>query len=128
MSKFCANCSTWKLKSNFYGSAESGHQGYCKECSRARHAEAWRAARRKAVAIYGDACAVCGVDSEASRLEFDHVNNDGKQHRTKEQVTQWLWRVARTGQKLTEYEIQLLCVEHHKAKTAQHRAALKAAA
>lgn len=83
---------------------------YCQACKTERR----RTLRLEAIAAYGGACVCCGETEEAF-LQFDHVNDDGKQHRAdmggvKEQYA-WM--------KKMEYpdSIQLLCANCHMAKT-----------
>lgn len=78
--------------------------------------DAVRAAVRR---IYGGVCVRCGATDE---LELDHVNDDGREHRQVEAQWSLYCRIARTGERVTDWELQLLCPEHHREKTAQDRA------
>jgi hypothetical protein len=71
--------------------------------------------RSKAIAVYGGACFECKATNKI--LDFDHVNGDGKQHRLKESSDATIRRIARTGQKIKDYELQLLCCCCHWDKT-----------
>lgn len=73
-----------------------------------------------AIAIYGGCCVRCG---STDRMEFDHVNGDGAEHRKREHNQQMLRRIARTGARLPDVEIQLLCHAHHWEKTLAERRA-----
>lgn len=75
--------------------------------------------RQEAEVIYGGRCAVCGV---TGRLEFDHVDNDGSQHRAVESMTSVLWRIVAGGAPLADVRLQLLCPWHHFCKTSPKQA------
>lgn len=74
--------------------------------------------RAEAVRVYGGVCVTC---KSTDRLELDHVNNDGRAHRKIEPHTQMYARIARTGARLTDVELQLLCVPCHHTKTGLER-------
>lgn len=50
------------------------------ENERKRGREYWQNLRREALDAYGGVCSCCG-ESEELFLTFDHVNNDGAEHR-----------------------------------------------
>jgi len=74
--------------------------------------------RQHAVDIYGGACAVCGA---TDGLEFDHANGDGAEHRKAESTKSMLLRIHRTGKRLEDVELALLCSRHHGMKTGVER-------
>ena len=85
----------------------------------------WRAKRAKAVEIYGGVCVMCGG---TDRLEFDHVNGDGREHRKIEDAMATIRRIVRTGRPIEDWELRLLCWEcHHGQGSKQRRAAFDAA-
>lgn len=140
--KRCPQCKTVKPVEEFSPDAHKagGRSSKCRPCDRdrarayyaankarkaAKYQEereeiaALRAAVRKtAERIYGGACAVCG---STDRLEFDHVNNDGKAHREVEHPSQMFRRIAAAGARLTDRDLQLLCFDHHREKSAADR-------
>lgn len=77
-----------------------------------------------ALQVYGGCCARCG---STDRLEFDHVNGDGAEHRRREHNQSMLRHIALTGQRLPDVDLQLLCHEHHWEKTLAERRARAAA-
>lgn len=79
-----------------------------------------RTTKEAALRIYGSACAVCGSTQD---LEFDHVQGDGAAHRKREGNQTMLRRIARTGARLTDVELQLLCITHHREKSSAERRA-----
>jgi hypothetical protein len=80
-----------------------------------------RANRAVAIEIYGGRCVECG---STDRLELDHVNTDGNVHRAREAAQTMHGRIARAGCRLDDWDLQLLCATHHRAKTdAERRAA-----
>jgi len=70
------------------------------------------AARARARAIYGGACAECGTDAG---LEFHHPDGDGGEHRKAETMQQLCLRIARAGTPVTDRRLVLLCPRHHLA-------------
>jgi 5-methylcytosine-specific restriction endonuclease McrA len=141
--KTCAKCQEEKPTSAFSrnGCTSDGLQERCRTCCnayakarnreaisaqrRARNAadprpnrarvRAWNAANRTAaVAIYGGRCVQCG---STDRLEFDHVNTDGSEHRAVEISTVMCARIARCGRRIQDWQLQLLCHSCHRAKT-----------
>ena len=83
-----------------------------------RHRERSRTAvarrRQRAEEIYGGKCAVCG---QTELLDFDHVNSDGHEHRQVESAASMVLRIAQSGRRLDDVELQLLCHRHHGLKT-----------
>jgi hypothetical protein len=77
----------------------------------------------RALQAYGGRCAQCG---STDRLEFDHVYGDGFEHRERESNNSLITRIARLGRPIAEYELQLLCRQHHREKTAADRRAAHA--
>lgn len=102
------------------GTCKRGHpwdrntSGSCRPCTNEARRRRRRALRERAVEIYGGACAWCG---ESDLLEFDHVNNDGPEHRAWENEHKMIARIAGLGRPLPDVELQLLCKPHHQAKT-----------
>ena len=106
-----------------------GVMSHCKDCcnaaTRARYERnierernrarsAYQYERDRAIEIYGGQCEHCGfTDSPQSRLEFDHVNGDGGEHRKIESSVTMMNRLARTGKKLDDWELRLLCHDCH---------------
>ncbi len=151
--KRCPRCKTFKPEGQFARNARAadGLQAWCRDCCNA-HAKSWYAANRagvrrnqkvyrdanrpslltrqrayneqvrlEAVAVYGGECAVCGSRAD---LEFDHVNNDGREHRKTETPQAMFRRIARAGARLTDWDLQLLCPDHHRSKTSVERRAI----
>lgn len=81
--------------------------------------------RADAIAIYGGCCVICEA---TEKLEFDHVNNDGEQHRTIESHHMMLRRIVKAGARITDYELQLLCRHHHHAKPKMNQQKVELAA
>lgn len=80
---------------------------------KAIHQRFQRKARETAIALYGGCCVCCG-ETRILFLELDHINNDGKEHRSiGHNIIHWL--AKNPGQ--TEFEIQVLCANCHRAKT-----------
>ena len=71
-----------------------------------------RELRLEAVAAYGGECVCCGEDYEPY-LEFDHINNDGKQERAQRTSTLELFLKRNDWPE----GFQLLCANCHRAKT-----------
>jgi len=74
--------------------------------------ERWRIERQQAIAIYGGHCDGCG---DISNLEFDHVDNNGAEHRKTEEVKAMVHRIAELGSRLPDYRLRLLCGPCHRA-------------
>lgn len=72
--------------------------------------------RAAAEAVYGGCCERCGAGGP---FQFDHVDNDGAAHRLKEAPRDMVQRIAATGERLDDFELQLLCNDCHKVKTKQ---------
>lgn len=87
---------------------------------RAELAETAQAVRAAAVRIYGGRCTQCGSDE---RLEFDHINDDGRKHRAREHHRSMLRRIVATGTQITDFELQLLCFPCHRARSTLARRA-----
>ncbi len=86
----------------------------CESCSSRKKTNLYHL-RLKTIEAYGGACRCCGEDYEVF-LEFDHVNNDGKEHRALIgsggwNLYKWLERNGYPDM------IQLLCSNCHQAKT-----------
>ena len=87
----------------YYDPEKIGH-----ELARAR--EFAKVIRDKAIQVYGGQCENCG---SVDRLEFDHVNGDGAEHRNAESAGRMKRRIADTGRRLDDYELRLLCRPCH---------------
>ncbi len=74
--------------------------------------------RAQAIAVYGGRCVECGTTED---LEFDHVNNDGQEHRLWESNQAMLSRIVRGGEPIRDFELQLLCAFHHDVKSSPVR-------
>jgi hypothetical protein len=74
---------------------------------------AQQTAREQAVEIYGGYCVNCG---DTRDLQFDHVNGDGGTHRTVEAAHIMVRRIAATGTRITDHDLQLLCKDCHQRK------------
>lgn len=77
-------------------------------------ARRYRANRAAALVIYWGRCAVCG---STEGLELDHVHGGGAAHRAIEAHRELYARIAATGHRLPDVELQLLCQPHHREKT-----------
>lgn len=95
--KKCGRCQTEKPVEDFYKNRarHDGISNYCKKCEvavsspgrktpegRARARARARARRQSLIAELGGACSCCGEDTYEF-LQFDHINNDGADHRRK---------------------------------------------
>jgi len=91
----------------------------------ARASERRRSAEHRvaAVAVYGGQCAACG---RGEGLQFDHVHGDGEAHRRVETQVAMLRRISRTGRRLPDWQLQLLCRPCHKVKSAAEATARSA--
>jgi 5-methylcytosine-specific restriction endonuclease McrA len=76
--------------------------------------------RAAAIRVYGDTCESCGTTED---LTFDHPNGDGNAHRKVESPRVMLGRIARTGTRITDWELRLLCKPCHEEFTAEQRRA-----
>jgi len=74
--------------------------------------------RDEAIRVYGGRCEQC---SSTDRLEFDHPNGDGKAHRKVESIRRMYERIARSGVRITDWDLRLLCFDCHKSFTAEQR-------
>lgn len=70
-----------------------------------------RKERLQAIAVYGGQCEGCG---DTGGLEFDHVDNNGAEHRMKEEVAAMVHRIASTGTPIADYRLRLLCSPCHR--------------
>jgi 5-methylcytosine-specific restriction endonuclease McrA len=118
--KRCHKCATDRPRRYFALNRRrsDGLQQYCKPCHAALQRETFAQARAGAEKIYGAACAECGRTSD---LEFDHVNNDGHEHRQQESVVSMYRRIVAAGAPLEDRELQLLCQSCHLKKTSKQR-------
>ena len=141
--KRCPRCGLVKPSSEFSpdSSKRDGLASKCKQCGaevakqryyrqlereRARHRESkhdeYRRMRAVAIEVYGGKCVQCGATDD---LEFDHVNNDGHEHRKHEDNRTMLRRIYNSGKPISDYELQLLCKPCHRRKSrAVHAAAI----
>lgn len=145
--KRCPRCKTVKPLAEFAvdNSKRTGRKSLCKECDKAKAASyyaknpekkaAYYQAEREEIAalrctvrqaaerIYGGACEWCGA---TEGLEFDHVDDDGKAHREIEHHTQMFRRIVTTGERITDYQVRLLCAPCHRGPGWQERRAAHA--
>ncbi len=95
--KKCSKCHEIKLHTEFHKGKRGrfGLNAWCKECAYMAQV-AWREhnkekyqkyhkehrlkTRKKVLQAYGDECKCCG-ENTPKFLAFDHINNDGKEHR-----------------------------------------------
>jgi hypothetical protein len=127
MEKRCNGCEELKELSEFYRSraAPDGLQGRCKDCFRRYRGlnrdriYATKRAREaifkaRVIQAYGGKCTCCG-ESEYAFLTFDHVNDDGAEHRKSRK--QYATHLARWAA-LNGYpkSLQLLCANCNMAK------------
>jgi hypothetical protein len=123
--KLCPGCQIVKPFGQFEPNPKKavGISSHCRECKNEarkarysknseidRYRRRYRGAREAAIRIYGGQCEGCG---DVRNLEFDHVNGDGGEHRKIEGSTAMLRRIAAAGQRITDYELRLLCSECH---------------
>jgi len=102
----CANCNRGRAKFRTCPHHQEPQQPKSKKARRLRRR------RLECIEQYGGKCTCCGEDNWAF-LEFDHINNDGKQHRKEAGVSnmpRWLTRNSFPD------SIQLLCSNCNKAK------------
>lgn len=105
----CKDCKNEARKARYSLRLEREHaraNGYYQDKGKARYREI----RQHAIEIYGGQCEGCG---DTHDLEFDHVNGDGGEHRKVEGADAMIRRIARTGQRITDYELRLLCADCH---------------
>lgn len=138
--KECRKCGAAKPLSEFHKNKRhpDGVHPRCKECrcaeqraynaANVEQAKAWRAANREsrnatrvrrhrilkaqAIEAYGGKCACCGESHEAF-LVFDHVNDDGAEHRKSVSSGLIVWWLAQNNY---PDAIQLLCANCNTAK------------
>ena len=136
--RWCNRCSTMKLEPEFgrNKARSSGFDPYCKTCkSQTEAAKRARALREndtgylerqreytkrrnskvkaEAFQAYGEICACCGKSNKAF-LEFDHVNDDGAEHRRLVSSSSLLFQLRQDGWPMV---MQTLCANCHRAKT-----------
>lgn len=122
-SKRCTRCEIEQPIANFQPrwNRPGKYESHCRACltairttpERRARARAKRDADRAAViAIYGGRCVSCGLDDHRF-LEFDHVDDNGGEHRKIEGVSAWCSRIAREGERDERWRIQLLCRPCH---------------
>jgi hypothetical protein len=110
----CPRC-VRNLPAAFWTTSGWGKVGaYCRPCRRAIQAEE----HALALTIYGGACAECGSHD---RLHLDHIHRDGHVHRIFESAASMYRRIARAGQPIPEFDLQVLCIKHHAVKTSSER-------
>lgn len=137
--KYCPSCDTEKPAEDFSPdrARKGGRASKCRECDRARsrayyakHAderaayhqanrdrrvaamlELNTAIRASAVRVYGGACEWCGA---TDGLEFDHIDDDGAEHRDEEGQRAMYRRIAVTGERIADRRLRLLCRPCHR--------------
>ena len=121
----CKECDKEKAKAYYAANRERKAAYYAarnRELSEER-AEARALIRKMAEAVYGALCEWCGATDE---LEFDHVNDDGAEHRKRESDVTYVRRIARTGARLPDVDLRLLCVPCHRGPGWRERRAARA--
>jgi hypothetical protein len=126
----CTACDQVKPWSDFVTDRLKPHGvgARCKEGDNARsrayyaRASVRKRARRKtlraaAVAAYGGKCVDCGG---TERLQFDHPNRDGAEHRALENHHSMIRRIAETGV-LPDWDLELRCTHCHRKADAKRR-------
>lgn len=83
-----------------------------RELRNANRVKRYRILRDRAIAEYGAKCVCCGEDEQAF-LVFDHVNDDGAEHRKSVSSGLIVWWLAQNDYPDT---IQLLCANCNMAK------------
>jgi hypothetical protein len=80
--KKCSKCKKLKLLPDFNKRSDTkdGLQYSCKQCLGKSEKLRWFNLRKKALSAYGNKCQCCGERQE-NFLTFDHINNDGAEHR-----------------------------------------------
>ena len=99
---------------------------YSREADHRREYARWQSAdlRRVTLAHYGVGCVICGTSDD---LELDHVHGNGGEHRRLQGRGDKFYRYLlasgfpRECEAGGEYELQLLCHEHHLEKTTRER-------
>lgn len=91
--------------------SERHKRTYHERGGREKRAETYAADRARAVEIYGGVCVGCGSQTG---LEFDHVENNGTEHRRGENTAQMFRRIARSGSRLSDFPLRLLCFSCHR--------------
>jgi hypothetical protein len=69
--------------------------------------------RAAAIALYGGRCVSCGFD-DPRFLEFDHIDDNGGEHRAIEGGATWCARMAKRATPDDRWRIQLLCIPCHR--------------
>jgi len=89
----------------------------CKSCYSIRLKEKYRNAKIQVIEHYGGKCSCCG-ESTYEFLTVDHVNNDGKEHRTSDPFSKGnnLYKTLIRKNFEVGYELQLLCWNCNEAK------------
>lgn len=149
--KTCSSCKVRKPVEEFATDRhrKSGLLTRCKQCDRERARAYYRAnvakkaayhaahrdarvadgkanrdaIRATAARIYGGVCEWC---SAAEDLEFDHVDDDGSEHRAEEDLRAMLRRIALTGERLPDRRLRLLCRPCHRGPGWEERRAAHA--
>ena len=112
----CKHGHLWSEHAEFYMNRGKEYRR-CAECRRQRSVRDYRTKRDQCVEAYGRACAYCGED-RVEYLAFDHVNDDGKDHRYEEGSNRVSGPALLTWMIKNEYpaSIQLLCHNCNHAK------------
>jgi len=93
------------------------HSCKCKECFKKQTKNRYWKAKIKVIEHYGGKCVCCG-ESNPEFLTVDHVNNDGKKHRTEKpfSVGNNFYKTLIKEDFNVGYELQLLCWNCNLAK------------
>ena len=102
----CTRCAARPPKKN------SSYCGRC-EINSAISSKSFRLREReRVISAYGSKCNCCG-NPNSRVLELDHINNNGKSHRSKINAPMFRWVVRHGFPK----GLQLLCANCHRIKT-----------
>jgi hypothetical protein len=128
--RICTACGQVKPLSDFVKDRLKplGVGSRCRECDNARSREYYARAgaakrerdasrRAAAVAAYGGKCVDCGT---TERLEFDHPNRDGAEHRRAENPKALARRIATAGV-IPDRNLELRCAPCHRKVDAKRR-------
>lgn len=122
----CPRCDTTKSSNEFYKnrSRPNGHGIYCKLCERlvsgpyqksdeglAKARARARRRRENVLELLGGKCVCCNEDTYEF-LQFDHINNDGAEHR--KELGRSNLNTADVLRRITEF--QILCANCNFAK------------
>lgn len=111
--RYAANLDAERARGRAYAANREGKAAYYqanKDRVKTRYADY----RDRAIAIYGGRCTRCG---STDRLEFDHEESDGEEHRKIESHLTLYRRIALLGSPITDYRLRLLCAPCHRSRS-----------